>query len=93
MEAKVIHFSEVLRLMNHALMNRQKVSFKAWKLGMSENDPEAGIIKSYDGVYVTSHSKTGTYRILDPLAENEDFKYRRVNEVFMTEFMNRKIIW
>lgn len=93
MKINVIHFSEVLRLMNHALMNRQKVSFKAWKLGTAEDDPEAGSLKSYNGVYVTSHSKTGTYRVLDPLVENENFRYRRVNEVFITEFMNKKVIW
>ena len=29
MEIKVIHFSQVLKLMNAALMNRQKVGFKA----------------------------------------------------------------
>lgn len=93
MEIKVIHFSQVLKLMNTALMNRQKVSFKAWKLGKGPNDPERGELKRYDGVYVTSHSKTGSYRIFDPLAEDKDFKYRRVNEAFIAEFMGKKVIW
>lgn len=93
MEIKVIHISEVLKLMNKALMNHQKVNLKAWKLGTGPNDPERGELKTYNGVYVTSHSKTGAYRIFDPLAENKAFKYRRVNEVFIAEFMNKKVIW
>lgn len=93
MEIKVIHISKVLKLMNTALMNHQKVNLKAWKLGTGPNDPERGELKTYSGVYVTSHSKTGAYRIFDPLAENKAFKYRRVNEVFIAEFMNKKVIW
>ena len=58
MEIKVIHISEVLKLMNKALMNHQKVNLKAWKLGTGPNDPERGELKTYSGVYVTSHSKT-----------------------------------
>lgn len=93
MEIKVIHISEALRLMNHALLNRQQVDLKAWKLGASEQDPERGEVKTYSGVYVTSHSKTGVYRLLDPLAEDEAFRYRRVPEVFICELMGKKVIW
>lgn len=93
MEIKAIHISEVLRLMNHALYNRQKVSLKAWKLGTSEYDPERGEEVKYDDVFVSSHSKTGVYRILDPLAESEEFRFRRIPEVFITEFMGKKVIW
>lgn len=93
MEIKVIHISQVLKLMNAALMNRQKVGFKAWKLGTGPNDPERGELKTYDGVYVTSHSKTGSYRVFDPLAEDKEFRYRRVNEAFIAEFMGKKVIW
>lgn len=90
---KVIHTSEMLRLMNHALMNHQQVSFKAWKVGKGEGDPEAGAVRVYDHVYLTSHSKTGGYKTLDPLAESEDMKRRNVCEALIFEFMNKKVIW
>jgi hypothetical protein len=93
MEIKVIHLSEVLKTMNKALLNHQTVSFKAWKVGRDETDPERGELKTYDHVYVTSHSRNGTYNILDPLAESEDMKHRHVCEALISEFMGKKVIW
>ncbi len=93
MKDKVIHISEVLKIMNAALMNNSTVSFKAWKVGNGDDDPERGMIKAYDHVYVTSHSRTGTYITLDPLAENKKYKYRRVSEALICEFMDKKVIW
>lgn len=90
---KVIHHSEMLRLMNRALMKRQQVSFKAWKVGRGKSDPEAGALKTYDHVYLTSHSKKGSYRTLDPLAESEDMKRRNVCETLICEFMGKRVIW
>ena len=93
MENKVIHISEVLKLMNHAVKNKETVSFKAWKIGKDADDPERGMAKTYDHVYVTSHSNTGTYNVLDPLAEDASMKYRHVNEALIFEFMGKDVIW
>lgn len=92
-EPKVIHIREVLQTMNRALRNHEQVSFRAWKVGKSASDPERGELKTYDHVYITSHSKTGNYKILDPLAESEDMKRRNVCEALISEFMNKKVIW
>lgn len=93
MDIKVIHLSEVIKLMNHAMMNHQQVSFKAWKVGKNEKDPERGKPVTYDRVYVTSHSKTGSYNIMDPLAESRDFRYRKVCEALIFEFLGKEVIW
>lgn len=93
MEQKVIYFSDMLRQMNAAMLNNMQVNLKAWKTGRSANDPEAGTLKTYTGVYVTSHSKTGSYRLMDPLTDDPEFKFRRVNEAMITEFMGKKVIW
>lgn len=89
----MIHLSEVLRLMNRAMLNRQQVSFKAWKVGKGPGDPEAGALKTYDRVYVTSHSKRGSYKILDPLAESGDMRHRNVCEALICEFQGKQVIW
>lgn len=89
---KVIYFKDMLRAMNGALLNHEQVSFKAWRIG-GKNDPERGEIRKYDRVYVTSHSKRGTYNILDPLVTAKDMKFRHVHEALIFEFMNKKVIW
>lgn len=93
LESKVIHISEVLRLMTHAMLNRQQVSFKAWKVGRGPSDPERGALKTYDHVYITSRSRTGCFRVLDPLAEARDMRVRRVCEALISEFQGKKVIW
>lgn len=93
MESKVIHLSEVLRLMNHALLHHQQVSLKAWKVGRNEKDPERGKLCTYDHCFVTSHSKVGNYRLSDPLAESKDMKVRNVCEALISEFQGKKVIW
>ena len=93
MAEMVIHISEVLKIMNHALLNHESVSFKAWKLGKNGRDPERGTAVVYDSVYVSSHSKTGMYKIVDPLSEDKRFTHRNVCEAFIFEFLGKKVIW
>lgn len=92
-ESRVIHQSEVLRLMNLAIQNHQQVSFRAWKIGRSDTDPERGQLRHYDHVYPTSHSPHGTYNILDPLATHPRDRYRTINEALIAEFQGKKVIW
>lgn len=93
MEITVIHLSDVIKTMNHALLNHQQVSLKAWKVGKGPEDPERGSAVTFDRVYVTSHSPMGVYNLLDPLAEAKDFKYRHVSEALIFEFMGKEVIW
>ena len=89
---KVIHISRVLKMMNDAILNKYQVSFKAWRVG-TPDDPERGEVREYDKVYVTSHSKKGTYNILDPFVSAHDMRFRHVHEALIFEFMNKKVIW
>lgn len=89
----MIHFSEVLKQMNFAMKHHQQVSFKAYKLGRDDKDPERGMIKSYDRVYVTSHSRFGSFNIQDPLSNSERDKFRHVNEALICSFMGKEVIW
>lgn len=91
-ETKVIHISDVQRTMNRAMRNKEQVCLKAWKIGRNKCDPQRGELRSYDGVYVTSHTPDGHYRLLDPLAADPHFKVRMVFEPLIAEFMGRQVI-
>lgn len=93
METKVIHITEMLRIMNEAKKHKQQVSFKCWRVGRDRNDPRRGDIVNYDRVYVTSHSKNGSYNIMDPLSEDPQQKFRHVCEALIFEFMGKIVIW
>lgn len=90
---KVIYFADMLKALNIAMQRHELVSFKAWKVGKGPLDPEHGTVRTYDRVYVSSHSRTGTYRVLDPLSEDHEQRYRRVCEALIFEFMGRRVIW
>lgn len=93
MTDKVIHITEVLQLMNKAKEHRQEVSFKAWRIGNSSTDPMRGTIINYDRVYITSHSRNGSYNTSDPLSEDPRQKFRHVCEALIFEFMGKTVIW